>query len=62
MKAIELEFFKHREGQWLEEYRCGCSTAVFKKDQLPRFCPKHQESRRHPPIKICKGIELELVR
>jgi hypothetical protein len=36
------------EKGYFEEYRCGCVSDVarFKKD-LPGYCPKHGDNRRH---------------
>jgi hypothetical protein len=60
VKVLELDFFKHREGQWYAEYRCGCSVAKFVKNQVPAYCMKHGESKKHSPIKVCKTTELSL--
>ncbi len=39
---------KAKSRGWWEEYRCGCvSGTVKRKKDLPGYCPKHGEDRRH---------------
>lgn len=40
-------------GQWMEEYKCGCTHVTVFRNEALGYCPTHGEDRRH----ISKLIE-----